>query len=61
MVIISHGTYYTVYSNIADVNVSRGDQVQAGQAIGRLGSRNSELHFEIWKEKQRLNPEKWIR
>jgi len=61
MIIIAHGTYYTVYSNIANVNVSKGDQVQAGQTIGRLGSQNSELHFEIWKEKQRLNPEKWIR
>ncbi|MEM6698597.1 MAG: peptidoglycan DD-metalloendopeptidase family protein [Bacteroidota bacterium] len=61
MIIISHGIYYTVYSNIANVSVSRGDEVQAGQTIGRLGSQNSELHFEIWKEKQRLNPEQWIR
>ncbi|MEM8526770.1 MAG: peptidoglycan DD-metalloendopeptidase family protein [Bacteroidota bacterium] len=61
MVIIAHGTYYTVYSNIASVSVSKGDQVKAGQTIGRLSSRNSELHFEIWKEKQRLNPERWIR
>ncbi|MEL6717208.1 MAG: peptidoglycan DD-metalloendopeptidase family protein [Bacteroidota bacterium] len=61
MIIIAHGTYYTVYSNIESVNVSRGEKVSAGQTIGRLSSRNTELHFEIWKEKQRLNPEKWIR
>ncbi|MEM9849713.1 MAG: peptidoglycan DD-metalloendopeptidase family protein [Bacteroidota bacterium] len=63
MVILAHGNYYTVYSNLASVHASiqKGVEVKSGQNIGRLSKRDSELHFEIWKEKQRLNPEQWIR
>jgi murein hydrolase activator len=58
MVILQHGTYYTVYSNIANLQVARDDQVSAGQVIGRLGQ--EDLHFEVWREKQRLNPAQWL-
>lgn len=58
MVILQHGAYYTVYSNIASLLVNRDDQVSAGQVIGRLGQ--EDLHFEVWREKQRLNPAQWL-
>lgn len=58
MVLIQHGTYYTVYSNLDVLNVSRNDAVKAGQVIGKLGK--SDLHFEIWREKNRLNPTHWL-
>ncbi|MEM9887170.1 MAG: peptidoglycan DD-metalloendopeptidase family protein [Bacteroidota bacterium] len=63
MVILAHGNYYTVYSNLASVNssIQKGANIQSGQSIGRLSSRKSELHFEIWREKQRLDPAQWIR
>ncbi len=61
MVIIRHGDYYTVYSNLAEVYVSRDDVVKAQQIIGKVGSVRTELHFEIWREKQRLNPVKWVK
>ncbi len=60
-VILSHGNYYTVYSNLETVSVNKGDFVKAGQVIGVVSSQKSELHFEIWKEKQRLNPADWVK
>lgn len=59
MVIVQHGTYYTVYSNLESLSVGKGEEVGAGQAIGKLG--NEDLHFEVWREKQRLNPAGWLR
>lgn len=59
MVIVQHGAYYTVYSNLESISVGKGDEVGAGQAIGKLG--NEDLHFEVWREKQRLNPAGWLR
>ncbi len=60
-IILSHGNYYTVYSNLETVSVNKGEFVTAGQVIGVVSSQKSELHFEIWKEKQRLNPSDWVK
>ena len=59
-VIVQHGDYYTVYSNLEEIYVKRGDAVNARQTIGRLSNTDSEVHFEIWREKQRLNPVEWV-
>ncbi len=59
MIIIKHGKYYTVYSKLENVVISKGDKVKRGQTLGRIGD-NGQFHFEIWKEKTKLNPEKWI-
>lgn len=65
MLIIQHGNYYSVYSNLESLSVSRGQQVQVGQTIGVIRedpeSGQSELHFELWQDKERLNPSEWIR
>ena len=49
---ISHGAYRTVYANMADVSVKKGQKVSTKQSLGTLlpaeGSL-SEAHFEIWK------------
>ena len=58
--IVQHGAYYTVYSNLAEVWVQRDNQVSANQEIGRLGRSEPELHFEIWREQSKLNPAAWI-
>lgn len=66
VVIISHGEYYTVYGNIGTPAVKKGDSVKAGQALGRLvadateGGRTT-IHFEVWKNREKQNPEVWIR
>lgn len=64
MVLIRHGQYYTVYSNLDDVSVQPGQVVARHQKIG-TGARNElsgdyEIHFEIWKNKSLLNPSDWI-
>lgn len=64
-VIIQHGDYYTVYTNLAETNLSKGDQVKAKQPIGKVSNNpitgTSELHFELWHKKERVNPVGWIR
>ncbi|GAB5551896.1 MAG: peptidoglycan DD-metalloendopeptidase family protein [Saprospiraceae bacterium] len=59
-VIIKHGRYYTVYSNLSSIYVKRNDQVKAQQNIGKLSAGEPELHFEVWRGKDRLNPTSWI-
>lgn len=58
-VIVKHGQYYTVYSNLADVYVSKGDNLIKGQEIGIPDSRM--LNFQIWYLNKKLNPQKWLR
>ncbi len=64
MVILQHGSYYTVYSNLEEVSVKKGDKVAIKQGLGRVSTdaktNTSEVHFEIWKEKTRLNPQEWV-
>ena len=64
VVIIQHGKYYTVYSNLDKISVQRGQQLNTRQKVGTvrtdLKSGKAELHFEIWDEKTRLNPSKWL-
>lgn len=59
-VIIQHGRYYTVYSNLEDIFVQREDMVSTREPIGKLGKDKPEVHFEIWLEKKRLNPVEWV-
>lgn len=63
MIIIRHGSYYTVYSKLESVSVSKGQKLKLGQKIGTVtsgGDGNSELHFELWKDKVKLDPQKWF-
>lgn len=65
MLIIQHGEYYTVYSNLGEVFVKKGDQVGTMENIGTVAidrkTNVSEVHFEVWRDKARLNPEDWVR
>lgn len=63
-VIIRHGQYFSVYSNLSDVYVQPGQQIETGTPIGTIVS-NAEtgetiLHFEIWKDRQKQNPQTWL-
>lgn len=63
MVIIQHGSYYSVYSRLSEVFVEINQEVEAHKMIGRLakaGDENPKLHLEIWENKVQLDPEKWI-
>jgi septal ring factor EnvC (AmiA/AmiB activator) len=63
-VMVQHGEYFTVYSNLASVQVKSGDKLSAGQTIGHIpdtaDSNDYFLHFEIWKNTTNLNPEQWF-
>jgi septal ring factor EnvC (AmiA/AmiB activator) len=64
MVILQHGKYFTVYSNLEEVHVKRGDKIATNQAIGKVGldkiSGHYELHFEVWEDKNLENPSRWL-
>lgn len=64
-VMVRHGNYITVYSNLKSVSVKAGDKVKLNQVLGHIASsENSDdhvLHFEIWKETTNLNPTTWLR
>jgi septal ring factor EnvC (AmiA/AmiB activator) len=60
-VVIRHGQYFTTYSNLSTVSVTKGEQVKTGQIIGRVGEIN-QLEFLISDEKDHMfDPEKWLR
>ncbi|MCX2742876.1 peptidoglycan DD-metalloendopeptidase family protein [Mangrovivirga sp. M17] len=63
VVIIQHGEYRTVYTNIKNVSVKRGDQVKAGQSIGQVYTNSeglSEMKFQVRQGAKVLNPEIWL-
>ncbi|RYY49806.1 MAG: hypothetical protein EOO06_05845 [Chitinophagaceae bacterium] len=64
VVIIQHGKYFTSYSNLSSVSVSRGQNVKTGQALGRVGA-NFEgvgaMDFFMSNERGEMDPEKWLR
>ncbi|MDX1910677.1 MAG: peptidoglycan DD-metalloendopeptidase family protein [Saprospiraceae bacterium] len=64
-IIIQHGDYYTVYTNLASTTLTKGEEVKARQQLGQVATNPitgaSELHFEVWQQKERMNPALWIK
>ncbi len=64
VVMIRHGEYLTVYSNLVEVYVKNGDKVETKQTIGKVYTdkkeMKTEIHFELWKGKTLLNPANWL-
>ena len=59
-VMIRHGKYFTTYSNLSTVSVTKDEQVKTGQIIGRV-SDGGQLEFLISDDKIRpLDPERWL-
>jgi murein hydrolase activator len=64
-VIIRHGNFLTVYTNLSDVYVKAGDIVETKQNIGKIYTDKSDgsktmIHLEIWEESNKLDPILWI-
>ena len=62
-VIVRHGSYMSVYCNLANCAVKRGQKVSARQLLGRVAtdaSGNCTLHFQLRREREKLNPEPWL-
>jgi septal ring factor EnvC (AmiA/AmiB activator) len=64
-VIIKHGMYRTVYSNLSKVTVKVGQKVKTKDNIGTIYSdpedgNKTELYFQVWKDRNINNPENWL-
>lgn len=64
-IIVRHGNYLTIYANLSEVYVKTGDKVSTSQKLGKIYIDNENgnstiLHFEIRKEKEKLDPELWL-
>lgn len=64
-VLIRHGNYISVYCNLSSASIKSGDTVSTKQSIGQVFSDASDngrtvLHFQLRKEKDKLNPEPWL-
>jgi septal ring factor EnvC (AmiA/AmiB activator) len=64
-VMIQHGTYFTIYSNLSSANVSKGQSINIGEVIGKVAAdedgSGGKLDFILMKEKQKVNPSLWLR
>lgn len=63
-VIISHGDYYTVYSGLKEVMVTKGQKVNTNQEIGQVLTNAdgiAELRFQIRKNTTPVDPEQWLK
>ena len=64
-VIIRHGKYFTSYSNLSSVNVTKGQQVKTGQVLGKVAEKEDnlgELELGISNDlNKNFDPEKWLR
>lgn len=65
MVTIRHGKYFTTYSNLTGVTVTKGATVSTGQTIGRVGQADDgnggQIDFILMIETKNVNPEPWLR
>lgn len=64
-VLIRHGNYISVYCNLSSASVKSGDTVSTKQSIGQIFSDGADngrtvLHFQLRREKEKLNPEPWL-
>lgn len=64
VVIIRHGEYLSVYSNLSEVSVKTGDKISMKQGIGTVAYNEDEsksaIGLQIWRGQKILNPEEWL-
>jgi murein hydrolase activator len=68
-ILINHGSYFTLYSKIDKVSVSKGEKIGPRAPLGTVmtdAEGNTQVHFEIWKvgangALSKMNPEQWIK
>jgi septal ring factor EnvC (AmiA/AmiB activator) len=63
VIIVSHkNEFRTVYSHVSEIFISEGDKVKAGSVLALVDESidGHVLHFEIWKGRDKVNPELWL-
>jgi septal ring factor EnvC (AmiA/AmiB activator) len=64
LLILNHNNgFRSVYTHLSEINVTQGQKINEGQVIGRSGESLTGplLHFELWKEREKQDPELWLR
>ncbi|GAC1421676.1 MAG: peptidoglycan DD-metalloendopeptidase family protein [Flavisolibacter sp.] len=65
MVMVRHGKYFTVYSNLSSASVSKGAEVRPGEVIGHTSEAEDgtggQMDFLLMNESKNVNPEPWLR
>lgn len=64
LVVIKHGRYFTGYSNISGVNLTKFQKVSVGQVIGKVAANLDgvgAIDLQISKDGNELNPEAWLK
>ncbi|RYD82508.1 MAG: hypothetical protein EOP53_03525 [Sphingobacteriales bacterium] len=64
VVIIQHGKYFTSYSNLSSVSVSKGQNIKTGQSIGKVAANFDgvgAMDFFLSNERGDMNPQQWLR
>ncbi len=64
-VIVRHGKYFTIYSNLSSVNVQVDQEVKAGTVLGKVGAGldgDGQFQIQVLNEKQKfVDPEFWLK
>lgn len=63
-VLLRHGEFLTIYSNLKDIYVKVGDKVKTKENLGSIlfddEDSKTVMHFEVWKGQVKLDPEEWL-
>ncbi|HNS13131.1 MAG TPA: peptidoglycan DD-metalloendopeptidase family protein [Bacteroidia bacterium] len=63
-VLVQHGEYFSLYSNLQEVFVKSGDKIMTKQVLGLVLTNEedgkTEVHLEIWKGSNKMDPEGWL-
>lgn len=63
-VLIQHGNYFSVYNNLSDIYVTKGQSVDTKQSLGKVYTDSktgkTTLNFQIWQNSSKQNPAYWI-
>ena len=61
---VRHGNFITIYYNLTQVYVSKGQKVSAKTPLGKIftdSEGRTEMKFFVYKNTNKLNPEHWLR
>jgi len=67
VIVVNHGSgYYSLYGHLSEILVKQGQELTAGQTIGRVGDsgtslKGTVLHFEVRNGGSALDPEDWLK
>lgn len=64
-VMVRHGKYFTIYSNLSSVSVAKGGTVKTGQLLGKAGKdddgNGGSIEFVMMNESRNIDPYPWLR